>query len=61
MKELICNTPVTPGLVLGERPATGLPTQGLRAHKQRQELCPRRGPPLAIYFSSQILGKESET
>lgn len=43
--------PVPPGLVLGECSATSLPTQGLHAHKQRQEICPRKGSPLAIYFS----------
>lgn len=54
--------PATPGLVLGECPATGLPTQGLRALKQRQEICPRKESPLAIYVSFHLgsLGKRTE-
>jgi hypothetical protein len=42
MKESIQPVQYPQGLVLGECPATGLLTQGLCAHKQRQEICPRR-------------------
>ena len=35
----------------GRVPRTGLPTQGLHARRQKQEICPRRGSPLAIDFS----------
>lgn len=58
------SAPVTPGLVLGECPATGLPARGLRAHKQRQDICSRRGTPLALYFSFHLWswrqGREGE-